>query len=114
VCAKTGISADVLQLEEQVWRSGSLRTPANQGTGSRAPRSSRDVSIWGWRITLERIDHKKALNPVERREALHWLVEEQKLAHYQACGAELPSCGWYRPALEGRLRDQELIEKLNK
>ena len=45
---------------------------------------------------------------------MDWLIEEQKLSVARACAAMRCSrAAWYRPVVDARLRDEEVIEKLN-
>ena len=51
---------------------------------------------------------------MERAEALHWLVEDQRLTVSLACRAlGCARAAWYRPANDHRSGDEEVGEKLN-
>ena len=57
-------------------------------------------------------DRKKALRPAEHREALGWLIDEQKVSVTRACEAlRCSRSGWYRPVAEGRLGDGEVVAR---
>ncbi|MEO6752921.1 MAG: IS3 family transposase [Chthoniobacteraceae bacterium] len=63
---------------------------------------------------LKELIEKKPLRPVERREAVGWLIEEQKIPVARACKAlRCSRSGWYRPVTVGRLGDEEVVTKLN-
>src|SRR5690606_11201787 len=48
-------------------------------------------------------DRKKALRPLEKREAAHFLVAEHGLSRSRACAAlQLSRSSWYRAATGGR------------
>ncbi|HWA35812.1 MAG TPA: IS3 family transposase [Cyclobacteriaceae bacterium] len=63
---------------------------------------------------LKELIGKKALTPVDRQEAVDWLVKEQTMSVVRACRAVgMPRSAWYRPKLDNRERDGAVMDGIN-
>jgi putative transposase len=115
VIRKHGISSASYYKWIQVRWSGCLRAEADQGArsptgGVQADRGGPDAREQG----DEGADHKKALTPARKREAVDYLVGEEKLPISRACGCVgLSRAAYYRKPTDRSVKDAPVVDVLN-
>ena len=102
-------------MEIQVWWSGSFGVETHLDTRSRECQAQESVCRYGvGEYGVEVSDRKKAVRPVEKREAIAYLIGTHGLGVQRACrSVGLSRSAWYKPRVNRLEQDRPLVEAVS-